>query len=31
MLFGQQDVQYVLHKQQYYRIIVVHRDNDETF
>ena len=31
MLFGQQGVQYVLHKQQYYRIIVVHRANDESF
>ena len=31
MLFGQQGVQYVLHQQQYYRIIVVHRNNDDSF
>jgi hypothetical protein len=31
MLFGQQGVQYVLHKNRYYRIIIVHRNNDESF
>jgi len=31
MLYGQQHVQYVLYKQRYYRIIVVHRANDESF
>ena len=31
MLYGPQHVQYVLHQQRYYRIIIVHRANDESF
>ncbi len=31
MLYGQQHIQYVLHQQRYYRIIVVHCNNDESF